>query len=177
VSERETVLSGLHPSKGVSGGDILGGMDDIQRRFLADRLLEDGRACEDHEPGRLPYVCHGCALVAAAEAIRPRAPSPTYWPGEAPGGLPGHTDAEETGPIGAGTPHARMQWFWERMRPHEALVEELTGWSPVSSRYRFEEAVADAFDRLASLRRRNQEVKDALEGVSIVDAQTVRRLL
>ena len=71
-----------------------------------------------------------------------RKPSPTYWPGQA--------DHEETGPIGDGTPHARMHWFWERMKGHEKLIEELTEWHPTSSSIRFEEAVADAFDRLAT---------------------------
>lgn len=69
-------------------------------------------------------------------------PSPTYWPGQA--------DREETGPIGDGTPHARMQWFWERMKGHEGLIAELTEWSPFSSSIRFEEAIADAFDKLAA---------------------------
>lgn len=59
---------------------------------------------------------------------------------------------EETGPIGDGTPHARMMWFWERMRPHEKLIGELTGWSPISSTYRFEAAIADAFDKLVAAR-------------------------
>ena len=76
-------------------------------------------------------------------------PSPSFWPGEIPGGIPGYTDHEETGPIGAGTPHARMFWFWERMEQHRQLIEELTGWSPLSSTYRFEAAIADAFDKLA----------------------------
>lgn len=78
-------------------------------------------------------------LVEVAEASNQ--PSPTFWPGE--------NDHEATGPIGDGTPHARMQWFWERMTGQKKLIEELTGWSPVSSSYRFEAAVADAFDRLA----------------------------
>lgn len=68
--------------------------------------------------------------------------SPTYWPGQ--------SDHEETGPIGDGTPHARMQWFWERMKGHEALIEELTGWNGFRSDYRFEAAIADAFDKLAT---------------------------
>ncbi len=79
--------------------------------------------------------------------------APGYWPGDVPGGIPGVTDHEEVGPIGAGTPHARMVWFWERMRAHEKLVEELTGWTPVSSTYRWEAAIADAFDRLANERK------------------------
>lgn len=74
-----------------------------------------------------------------------RPPSPTYWPGQ--------NDREEVGPIGDGTPHARMQWFWARMRGHQALIEELTGWNPVSSTYRFEAAIADAFDRLVEEHR------------------------
>lgn len=78
-----------------------------------------------------------------------RPPSPSFWPGDVPGGEPGYTDHEEVGPIGAGTPHARMEWFWDRMRPHAKLIEELTGWSPFSSKYRFEAAIADAFDKLA----------------------------
>lgn len=43
-----------------------------------------------------------------------------------------------------------MQWFWERMSSHEKLIEELTGWSPFSSKYPFEAAIADAFDKLAA---------------------------
>ena len=75
--------------------------------------------------------------------------SPTYWPGQ--------TDREEVGPIGDGTPHARMHWFWARMRQHEALIEELTGWSPISSAYRFEAAIADAFDLLAERAARGRD--------------------
>ena len=75
--------------------------------------------------------------------------SPSFWPGDISGGKSGYTDHEEIGPIGAGTAHARMHWFWERMRTHERLIEELTGWNPVSSKYRFEAAIADAFDKLA----------------------------
>ena len=82
--------------------------------------------------------------------IRP--PSPSFWPGDVPGGELGHTDREEIGPVGAGTPHARMLWFWERMRQHEALIEELTGWNLLSSKYRFEAAIADAFDKLVEAR-------------------------
>ena len=78
--------------------------------------------------------------------------APGFWPGEAPGGIPGVTDREETGPIGAGTPHARMRWFWDRMERHKDLIAELTGWSPISSTYRFEAAIADAFDKLAAER-------------------------
>lgn len=69
-------------------------------------------------------------------------PSPTFWP-------TGPNDREEVGPIGDGTPHARMRWFWKRMECHEQLIAELVGWSPVSSKYRFEAAIADAFDKLA----------------------------
>jgi ribosomal protein L12E/L44/L45/RPP1/RPP2 len=76
-------------------------------------------------------------------------PTPGFWPGDAQCGVPGVTDRKEIGNIGAGTPHARMQWFWDRMGPHEKLIEELTGWSELSSTYRFEAAVADAFDKLA----------------------------
>jgi hypothetical protein len=71
-------------------------------------------------------------------------PEPTFWPGL--------HDHDKVGPIGDGTPHARMCWFWERMRGHERLIAELTGWSPVSSSYCFEAAIADAFDRLAEER-------------------------
>lgn len=71
-------------------------------------------------------------------------PSPTYWPGT--------NDREATGPIGDGTPHARMEWFWVRMEQHEKLIGELTGYHPLRSDYRFEAAIADAFDRLASER-------------------------
>jgi hypothetical protein len=81
----------------------------------------------------------GDALRAAREEPQPK---PGYWPGTA--------DREEVGAIGDGTPHARMKWFWERMRPHEKLIGELTGWNPVSSTYRFEAAIADAFDKLAA---------------------------
>jgi hypothetical protein len=42
-----------------------------------------------------------------------------------------------------------MHWFWDRMHKHEDLVGALTGYSPVSSTYRFEAAIADAFDKLA----------------------------
>jgi hypothetical protein len=45
-----------------------------------------------------------------------------------------------------------MQWFWDRMRQHEKLIGELTGWHPFSSKYRFEAAIADAFDKLAGER-------------------------
>jgi hypothetical protein len=81
-------------------------------------------------------------LAARDNTSRDERSSPTYWPGQA--------DREEVGPIGDGTPHARMSWFWERMRQHEALIQKLTGWSPLSSSYRFEAAIADAFDRLAA---------------------------
>ncbi len=91
-------------------------------------------------------------MSSQSDRAATRPPSPSYWPGQVPGGEPGYTDHEEVGPIGAGTPHARMQWFWERMRPHEKLIEEMTGWSPISSKYRFEAAVADAFDKLAEER-------------------------
>lgn len=77
-------------------------------------------------------------------------PSPTFWPGEVPGGIPGVTDYEETGPIGAGTPHARMHWFWERMEEHRELIRELTGYTGFESNIRFEEAIAAAFDKLAA---------------------------
>ena len=82
-----------------------------------------------------------------------RPSSPTYWPGQA--------DREEVGPIGDGTPHARMHWLWKRMRFHEDLIAELTGYSSVSSFYRFEAAIADAFDRLA-MERASREVTDAM---------------
>lgn len=86
--------------------------------------------------------------VASAVAVTPVA-SPSRWPGDLPGGVPGVTDRDEVGPIGAGTPHARMEWFWERMRQHEELIASLTKWHPFSSTYRFEAAIGDAFDELA----------------------------
>jgi hypothetical protein len=67
--------------------------------------------------------------------------SPVFWPGL--------HDRKAVGPIGDGTPHARMHWFWDRMRGHERLIFELTGWTSASSVYRFEAAIADAFDQLA----------------------------
>lgn len=73
-------------------------------------------------------------------------PYPTFWP-------TGPNNREKTGPIGDGTPHARMHWFWDRMRGHEALIAELTGWNSFRSDYTFEAAIADAFDVLA--KRRN----------------------
>ncbi len=79
-----------------------------------------------------------------SEQTQPEPPSPTYWPEQ--------NDREAVGPTGDGTPNARMLWFWERMRKHEGLVESLTGWSPVSNSYRFEAAIADAFDKLADER-------------------------
>lgn len=82
--------------------------------------------------------------------VRQEMSSPTYWPGQA--------DHEETGPIGDGTPHARMHWFWQRMEGHEELIAELTGWSPYSSSYRFEAAIADAFDRMVVERGKNETV-------------------
>jgi hypothetical protein len=45
-----------------------------------------------------------------------------------------------------------MKWFWERMMEHKTLIAELTGWSPVHNTYRFEAAIADAFDKLAAER-------------------------
>lgn len=85
-----------------------------------------------------------------------RPPSPSYWPGDICGGEPGYTDHEEIGPIGAGTPHARMYWFWDRMHQHNDLIEELTGWNILSSKYRFEAAIADAFDKLAEEYEKNR---------------------
>jgi hypothetical protein len=82
------------------------------------------------------------ACVNTALAAREEPPKPGYWPGTA--------DHEKEGPIGDGTPHARMEWFWERMRPQEKLIEKLTNWNPISSSYRFEAAIADAFDKLAN---------------------------
>lgn len=41
-----------------------------------------------------------------------------------------------------------MLWFWDRMKKHEKLIEELTGYNPFRSDYRFEAAIADAFDKL-----------------------------
>lgn len=92
------------------------------------------------------------AIAAYEQALggeRDSSDSPGFWPGDSPGGVPGVTDREEVGPIGAGTPHARMHWFWERMRPHEAIVARLTGWNLIRSDYRWEAAIADAFDALA----------------------------
>lgn len=109
--------------------------------------------------GQGEWRCEICALTEQLEHAQARGaaipdierrlrelngPSPSFWPGQA--------DHEETGPIGDGTAHARMHWFWERMREHETLVEELTDWSPVSSSYRWEAAIADAFDKLAKER-------------------------
>jgi hypothetical protein len=71
--------------------------------------------------------------------------SPTYWPGQA--------DYEEVGPIGDGTAHARMHWFWERMESHRELIRELTGYTGFESHIRFEEAIAEAFDLLATEHR------------------------
>jgi len=88
--------------------------------------------------------------------------SPTYWPGDVEGGIPGVTDHEETGPIGAGTPHARMCWFWDRMHTHDELIAELTGWGPISSTYRFEAAIADAFDKLAEPVRSGEPTDEEL---------------
>jgi hypothetical protein len=51
--------------------------------------------------------------------------SPTFWPGT--------KDSQEIGPTGDGTPHARMEYFWERMKIHQDLIAELTGWSPFYS--------------------------------------------
>lgn len=85
-----------------------------------------------------------------------RKSSPGYWPGHLPGGIPGVTDREEVGQIGAGTPHARMEWFWDRMEGHEDLLFELVGYSSVSSTYRFEAAIADAFDKLAEEHKKRQ---------------------
>lgn len=87
----------------------------------------------------------GPATIRRRVGQSERPPEPSFWP-------TGSNNREETGPIGAGTPHARMEWFWERMKPHKPLIEELTGWSPVSSTYRFEAAIADAFDKLAKER-------------------------
>ncbi len=98
------------------------------------------------EAGRIEQVEHSRMALQAALAARGEPPRPGYWPGTA--------DREEVGPVGDGTPHARMGWFWERMRPHEKLIGELTGWNPVSSTYRFEAAIADAFDRLAARENR-----------------------
>jgi hypothetical protein len=79
--------------------------------------------------------------------------SPSFWPGNLPGGIPGVTDHQENGPIGAGTPHARMLWFWKRMEKHEDLIEELTDYDRFSSgRPTFEATIADAFDRLVEER-------------------------
>ena len=57
-------------------------------------------------------------------------------------------------PIGAGTPHARMRAFWDRMSlaGHDDLIAELTGWNLLRSDYAYEDAIADAFDKLAAAR-------------------------
>lgn len=60
------------------------------------------------------------------------------------------SSSEDWGPIGAGTPHARMEATWRRMHKHEALLCELVGYSPVSSKYPIEVAFTDAFDKLAA---------------------------
>lgn len=97
--------------------------------------------------------------------------SPTYWPGQA--------DHEEVGPIGDGTPHARMYWFWERMKGHEGLIEELTGWHGYRSDYRFEAAIADAFDKLAAERPDAAIIEAARKflaaRVALVEAKFTRR--
>lgn len=69
-------------------------------------------------------------------------------------------EGRAVGPIGDGTPHARMHWFWERMERHADLITELTGHHWTSSNYRFEAAIADAFDILAATRADHTEGND-----------------
>lgn len=79
-----------------------------------------------------------------------RKPTPTFWPGQ--------SDHEEVGPIGDGTPHARMHWFWDRMERHDALIQELVPeYHPLRAGMTFEAAIALAFDRLAAGRVAGEE--------------------
>lgn len=69
--------------------------------------------------------------------------APTYWPN-------GPNNKEAVGPVGDGTPHARMHWFWDVMDyHHEDLIEDLVPeYSPISN-MRFEVAIFLAFEILA----------------------------
>lgn len=65
---------------------------------------------------------------------------------------------------GPGTAHGRMLAFWERMHEHIDVVEELNpGWSRVSSKGTFENAIADAFERLVEQRQAADALADAVE--------------
>jgi hypothetical protein len=81
-------------------------------------------------------------MTEEEEKMAEQPPYPTYWP-------TGPNNREKIGPIGDGTPHARMEWFWERMRDHEDLIMELTDYHPFSSKGTFEMYIAEAFDILA----------------------------
>ena len=62
--------------------------------------------------------------------------------------------ANTFGPTGAGTPAARMRWFWEILRKNlddDLLMELVPEWSPVSSRITYEDAIARAFVKLTKL--------------------------
>lgn len=84
-------------------------------------------------------------------------PLPGYWPGVA--------DRKQVGPIGDGTPHARMHWFWRRMERHEQLICELVPeYSPLTSRMCFEEAIALAFERLLEADASSEETQDDRSG-------------
>ena len=91
------------------------------------------------------------ALRILAELDEWQTPTaPGYWPGDVEGGVPGLTDVKATGPIGAGTPHARMQALWEEMHKRERAIYDLTGYHPVMNR-RTEDAFVQAFDRLTAI--------------------------
>ena len=72
------------------------------------------------------------------------------------------------GPVGPGTPHARMEAMWERMSEHQDDVMRLTEYHPLKSFYPLEVAYVDAFEVLEV---ENQTLRAALAKLGVAFAE------
>lgn len=50
-------------------------------------------------------------------------------------------NADHVGPVGPGTPAARMRWLWDQLRDYEDVLVAWGGYNPVSSRSTIEMAI------------------------------------
>lgn len=58
---------------------------------------------------------------------------------------------EQIGPVGPGTPAARMRWLWEELDKRETLLTERGGYNPFSSRGTIEQALLRVLDGVRAM--------------------------
>lgn len=66
-------------------------------------------------------------------------------------------NSRQLGPVGPGTPAARMRWFWDALDPYRELLEREAGYNPISSR------AADGMVEVAVIRLLEQVREDKTE--------------